>query len=120
MEYFILALKIIVGLSLLNVWLIQPQKQTKWRGGSATTIVEEFKAYGLPVWFCYVVGFLKVLFSLLLLASIYYESFGFISAIVLASLLTGSVAMHLKIQDPLFKSLPAFSFLIACLIIAFV
>jgi len=119
MEYFIIALKIIVGLSLLNVWLIQPQKETKWRGGSATSITEEFKVYGLPVWFCYVIGFLKVSFSLFLLASIYYPSFEFIAAIALASLLSGSVAMHLKIQDPLFKSLPAFSFLVACLIIAF-
>jgi len=30
--YVITALKIIVGLSILNVWLIQPKKTTKWRG----------------------------------------------------------------------------------------
>ena len=32
-DYISIALKIIVSLSILNVWLIQPKKPTKWRGG---------------------------------------------------------------------------------------
>ena len=46
-DYFIIALKVIVSFSILNVWLVQPKKPTKWRGGNATTIVEEFEVYGL-------------------------------------------------------------------------
>lgn len=120
MEYLIIALKLIVGLSLLNVWLIQPKKNTKWRGGSATTLIEEFKTYGLPTWSCYLIGTLKVALALLLILSIEYTQFEFFSAVGLAALLTGSIAMHLKIKDPLYKSLPAFIFLCFCWIIAIV
>ena len=45
MEYFIIALKLIVGLSLINVWIIQPKKKTKWRGGDSKTIIEEFRDF---------------------------------------------------------------------------
>jgi hypothetical protein len=120
MTYLITILKCIVGLSILNVWLIQNKKPTKWRGGDAKTIIEEFRVYGLPVWMCYTVGTLKVLLAIGLLASIQYPEIERISALGLAILLTGSVLMHLKIKDPLYKSFPAALFLTMCLIIAFV
>jgi hypothetical protein len=63
MDYLIIALQIIVGISILNVWLVQPQKETRWRGGDATTIFEEFKVYGLPEWSVYVIGGLKVILA---------------------------------------------------------
>ena len=47
LEYILIVLKIIVGVSIINVWLIQPNKPSKWRGGDATTIIEEFNVYGL-------------------------------------------------------------------------
>ena len=60
MNYILIGLKLIVGLSILNVWIINPKRATKWRGGNATNIVEEFHIYGLPTWLCFFVGFLKV------------------------------------------------------------
>ena len=42
-EYISIALKIIVCISILNVWLIQPKKATRWRGGEAKSILEEFE-----------------------------------------------------------------------------
>jgi hypothetical protein len=119
MEYFIIALKTVVAISLLNVWLRQYNQSTKWRGGDAATIKEEFEVYGLPFWMCYVVGFLKVGFSLTLLASIWYPQIDFIPAIGLSILLMGSIIMHLKIGDPPIKSFPAALFLIMSLVIAF-
>ncbi|CAM4403100.1 DoxX family protein [Zobellia nedashkovskayae] len=119
MDYLLIALQVIVALSILNVWLVQNKKPTQWRGGNATTIIEEFKVYGLPVWMCFVVGTLKILFALGLLAAIWYPSFREPSALGLAALLLGSIAMHLKIKDPIKKSLPAFIFLTMCLYIAF-
>ena len=119
MDYIIIGLKVIVGISILNVWLIQPKKATKWRGGNATTIVEEFKAYGLSETFCYVIGFLKVSLALLLLASIKFEVLTLIGSLGLAVLLLGSVAMHFKIKDELYKSFPAFLFILMNLVIAY-
>ena len=120
MNYFIFILQIIVGLSILNVWLLQKDKPTKWRGGNATTIVEEFQVYGLPVWMCYVIGTLKVVLAIALLAAIWIPVLKQPAALGLAILLSGSVLMHFKIKDPLMKSFPAFLFLSMCLIIAFV
>ncbi len=119
MNYFNYALQCIVAFSLLNVWLVQNKKATQWRGGNAKTIIEEFKVYGLPVWMCYVVGTLKVLLALGLLAAIWYPELKQASALGLSALLLGSIAMHLKINDPLKKSFPAFLFLCMCLYLAF-
>jgi len=118
-DYIVIALKIIVGLSILNVWLIQYKKPTKWRGGSAKTIVEEFKVYGLSKSFCYFIGFLKVTLAILLLASINFKILTLLSSIGLAVLLIGSVFMHIKIKDPLYKSFPAVLFILMNLIIVY-
>ena len=120
MEYIIIALQIIVALSILNVWLIQPKKPTRWRGGDAKTIVEEFQVYGLPKWFCYLIGTLKVSLAILLLVGIWYPVIRHYAAAGLAILLLGSIAMHIKIKDPWIKSLPAFVFMVLSLVIAFV
>ena len=120
MEYLRIGLQLIVGLSLLNVWLIQNKKPTRWRGGNAKTIIEEFKVYGLPVWSCYVVGFLKVSLSIVLLAGIFFPYLIQPAATGLAVLLLGSIIMHFKISDPLIKSFPAFLFLTMCLILIYI
>ena len=71
--YIIIGLKIIIGISILNVWLIQSNKHTKWRGGNATTIIEEFNVYGLSKSFYVAIYFLKVSLAILLLASIQFD-----------------------------------------------
>jgi hypothetical protein len=119
MNYILIALQCIVALSILNVWLIQNKKETPWRGGNATTIVEEFKMYGLPVWMCYLVGTLKVLLAIGLILAIWYPDLRQASALGLAALLLGSIVMHVKISDPVKKSFPAFLFFCMCLYIAF-
>ncbi len=119
MEIFIKVLQGIVGLSILNVWLIQYNKPTRWRGGDAKTILEEFKAYGLPSWFCYVVGTLKVVLAIMLIIAIWYPGLKLAAASGLALLLAGSVSMHFKINDPIIKSFPASLFLAMCIIIIF-
>ena len=117
MYYVIIVLKIIVSISLLNVWLIQKNKPTKWRGGNAQNIIEEFKVYGLPESLCYIVGVLKVGLALTLLISIWKNSLEDIAALGLMLLLLGSIIMHIKIKDPLFKSFPAALFLACCAVI---
>ena len=118
MEYLVIAFKLIVGLSVLNVWLVRSKKSTAWRGGDAKTITEEFKTYGLPGWMVYVIGSVKVGLALLLLAAIYYPGVASYAAYGIAFLMMGAVLMHLKIGDPLKKSFPAFLFLVLSLAIA--
>jgi hypothetical protein len=119
MEYITIALQLIVGLSILNVWLIQYNKPTQWRGGNASNIKEEFEVYGLPNWSCYVIGFLKVALAIALIVAIWFPQLVQPAALGLALLLAGSILMHLKIKDPIKKSFPAFLFLCICLYLTF-
>jgi len=117
MDYLIIALKLVVGLSILNVWLLNSKKPSIWRPGDAQNIFEEFELYGLSKTTCYVIGFLKVALALLLIASIWFGMLQMPSAIGLAVLLLGSIAMHFKVKDPIKKSFPAALFLVMCLLI---
>lgn len=111
MEYLTIVFQLVVGLSILNVWLVQYGKQTQWRGGNAITLKEEFEVYGLPTWSCYLIGFLKVVLAICLIAAIWFPQLLAPSALGLGVLLTGSIVMHFKIKDPIKKSFPAFLFL---------
>ena len=119
-DYISIILKIIVGISILNVWLIRPTKATKWRGGAAKTILEEFIVYGLSKQFCYFIGLLKVTLAIILLASIQFEALTLTGSIGLAVLLLGSISMHLKVGDKLIKSFPALLFLVLNLAITLI
>ena len=117
MYYFIIALKLVLGLSILNVWLLNSKKESIWRAGNAKNILEEFEVYGLSKNVCYIVGFLKVVLSLLLISSIWFAILQNPAAIGLAILLSGSIAMHFKVKNPIKKSFPAALFLAMCLAI---
>lgn len=119
MNYILILLQCIVAFSILNVWLLQNKKPSQWRGGNAKTIVEEFKIYGLPDWSFYGIGSIKIILALGLLAAIWFPVIRTPSAIGLSLLLAGSIAMHIKINDPIKKSFPAFALMTLCLIIAF-
>lgn len=117
LNYLIIAIKIFIFLSIMNVWFVRFNKSTPWRGGTASSMKDEFKAYGLSETMMYVVGFLKVLSATLLVVSIWVPELSTPAASVLAILMLGAIAMHIKVKDPLKKSFPAFSFLVLCLVI---
>lgn len=118
--YLTIALKIIVGVSILNVWLLRKNKATKWRGGAAKTILEEFQVYGFSKSFCYFIGFLKVSLAILLLASIQFKTLTLLGALGLSILLVGSIIMHIRVKDAWYKSFPAFLFIVMNLMIAYI
>ena len=99
--------QIVVALGLLNVWLLRFQRSTPYRGGNARSMREEFTAYGLPGWSPYVIGTLKVGSAVCLIAGLWLPYLVFPSALLVAVLMLGALAMHLKIRDPLKKSVPA-------------
>lgn len=118
-SFILIALKIIVGISIINVWTLQANKPTKWRGGNAQNIIEEFKYYGLSKNFCFLIGFLKISLAILLLASIKFTSLTVIASAGLAALLLGSIAMHIKVKDEWYKSFPAALFIVINTVIIF-
>lgn len=118
-KYLLIALKAFIFISIINVWFFRFSKPTPWRGKDAGSMKDEFTAYGLSPTLMYIVGGLKVLFAIGLLASIWYPEFAVPSALGMAVLMLGAVSMHIKVKDPLKKSFPAFSFLVLSLIIAY-
>jgi uncharacterized membrane protein YphA (DoxX/SURF4 family) len=111
--------QLVVGCGLLNVWLIRFKKATEYRGAQAKSMKEEFAAYGLPEWFCYVVGGLKIVSGILLISGIFVPGIAIYPAAVVSVLMIGALGMHWKVRDPLKKSLPAASVLALCLLIMF-
>ena len=109
--------QVIVALGLLNVWLLRFNKPTAYRGGKAVNLPGEFAVYGLPVWSCYLVGFLKVASAIALLAGLLYPAPVLPAALIVALLMAGALAMHVKVGDPFKKSVPALSVLALCVII---
>lgn len=120
LEILRVIIKIGIGVSILNVWLINRDKSTPWRGGSASSMQEEFATYGLNKTTMIVVGTLKSILAVLLLVSIFFEPLTFVGAAGIAVLMAGAISMHFKINDPLKKSIPAAIFLVLSLILLFI
>lgn len=100
-------LQLVVGLGLLNVWLVRRRSATSFRGGAAQTLKDEFAAYGLPGVVFYVVGALKIGAAIVLIAGVWFALPVREAAALVAALMIGALAMHLKVGDPPLKSLPA-------------
>lgn len=118
MEYFAIALQLVVALGILNVWILRPRKATPFRGGGAKNLREEFAAYGLPFWFMCVVGVVKVGLALALIAAIWFHPAAQPAAIGMGLLMLGAFVMHLKVKDPMKKALPSVAVLGMCAAIA--
>ena len=118
-EYVKIAAQITIALSIYNVWFFRFNKPTRYRGKNAETMKDEFISYGLPDYFVWLIGFLKVALATLLLIGIYINSLVFPASIGMAILMIGAIAMHIKVNDDIIKSLPATIFLILSLSVAF-
>lgn len=106
------ALQIVLALGLLNVWLLRSGNATSYRGGASTSLKEEFAAYGLPSWFFYLIGALKIGCAVALLVGLWQPSLIKPAAGLLVALMLGALAMHVKVSDPPVKSLPAMLMLV--------
>jgi hypothetical protein len=111
-------LQLIVALGLLNVWLVRIKKQSGYRGGEAKNLKDEFATYGLAPWVYFVVGGLKVCSAFALILGLWISSAAFVASILVAFLMLGAIAMHIKIQDPIKKSVPAILMLVMSLAIS--
>jgi hypothetical protein len=118
MEYFVIVLQLVVALGILNVWLLRRNKATAFRGGEAKNMREEFATYGLPFWFMFVIGVLKVGLAIALLAAIWVHSLAQPAALGMGLLMLGALVMHIKVKDPITKALPSIAVLAMCVAIA--
>lgn len=109
--YVVYIFQIIISIGLINVWLVRFHKPTKYRGGGAGNMQEEFAAYGLPKWFMYMVGAGKMLIATLLIVGFWVPVVVRPASALLVLLMIGALSMHIKVKDPIMKSLPALGML---------
>ncbi|MCX6599848.1 MAG: DoxX family protein [Acidobacteria bacterium] len=118
MQTIVMFFQVVVALGLLNVWLLRFNQSTAYRGGNARSMPEEFATYGLPSWSTYVVGALKVGAAICLIAGLWMPVLVLPAALLVSALMLGALAMHLKVNDPWKKSVPALSILLLCAVIS--
>jgi hypothetical protein len=114
-----LILQVIVAFGILNVWLLRSGSATPYRGAKARNLREEFATYGLPFPVMCLVGGIKVGLAVALLVGIWIPALVQPAAIGMGGMMLGAFAMHLKVRDPLVKSLPALGVLAMCVGIIF-
>ncbi len=117
MNSLIVILQIAIAMTILNVWLFRFNRPTPWRGGNATDMKQEFGVYGLPGWCVTVIGIFKITCAALLIAGVWIPEVTRFAAAGLGVLMLSAVAMHVKVKDPLRKSMPAVVLFILCLVV---
>ena len=117
MDFVVIFAKVIIFVAIINVWFFRFNKKTIYRGGNASSMKEEFAAYGLSESTMYIIGALKVLSALGLIVSIWVPMLTLPSAGMMAILMVGAILMHVKIKDSPKQSMPAAIFLLLSLFI---
>lgn len=118
MRTVMIVLQLTAALGLLNVWLLRFNRPTDYRGAEARSMIEEFRAYGLPPWFAYLIGSLKIGLALALIVGIWQPRLVLPAAAMICILMVGALAMHARIHDSLKKSAPALGMLLVCVAIS--
>ena len=83
-------LSVVVGLTVINVWLFRSGKSTSYRGGNASSLIEEFEVYGLSDYFL-TIGIIKVGLAILLILSLYFQKLERIVYVILALSMVASL-----------------------------
>ena len=111
-------LSVVVGLTVINVWLFRSNRSTSYRGGDAASLMEEFQVYGLEDYFL-IIGIIKVSLAIMLLLSLYFKKLSFFASSGIGIMMLVAVYMHINVGDELIKSMPASVMLASCLMIAY-
>jgi uncharacterized membrane protein YphA (DoxX/SURF4 family) len=97
--------------------VLRSAQGTAYRGGSAQTLRGEFAAYGLPDALFYIVGAIKVIAGVIMLAGLWWPLPVRAAAGAVVVLMVGAIMMHIRIKDPATKSVPAAILLMLCLVL---
>ena len=118
MNDLLLISQLVIALGIVNVWLFRASKPTNYRGGAAQNMAEEFRVYGLSTTCMKIVRAFKLLFAGLLVIGFWWPMLTLVGALGMASLMAAAVFMHMKVRDPVRKSLPAASLLVLSILVA--
>lgn len=115
LQYLSLAFKLIIFISIINVWFFRFNKPTPYRGGGAKSMKEEFEVYGFSTSVMYIIGALKVILAAALVASYWFADLSTPAAGGMGILMLGAIFMHFRANDPNIRSFPALLFFLLSL-----
>ena len=98
--FLVAILQIVTATSILFVWVVRYKN-----------IIQEFEQYNLPSWLRDVVGIFKLSFAIMLLIGIFDERFKIIGAGGLSLLMIAALITHLRVKNPIYKTLPSITLL---------
>ena len=100
-------LQVFVALVVFNVWTFRAEKPTKYRGGSATTLREEFMEFGLSKNIFMYTSLAKPMLAVALIVAIFFPIMTIPTALAMAFFMAAALLMHYRIRDKFVKFLPA-------------
>ena len=110
-------LQLIIGISIMVIWIFRTTVASSYRVGAAQTLSEEFIEAGFTEGVYQVMRILKPIFAFLLVIGIVYQPF-FIPCMTFTTLaMIGAVYAHVKVKDEIRKMIPAITLLMFCLIV---
>jgi hypothetical protein len=109
-------LQLVVGFSILVVWLIRSHVPTNFRVGDASTLKEEVSEVGLPDWFYDIIKIVKPIFAFFLLIGLIHSPLTLPCMAITAIFMVGAVWMHITAKDNFYKMIPALVLLVFCII----
>ncbi|NNF25907.1 MAG: DoxX family protein [Gemmatimonadetes bacterium] len=109
--------QLIIALGIVNVWVLRRERATAYRPAGAHNIREEFEQYGFPSWAPVAVGGAKLILAGLLIVGIFIPAVAAPAAVLMAALMVGAIGAHIKVGDPLKKSVPAAAMLLLSILV---
>ena len=100
-ETMITVCKVFLSVSLFFVWVVRYDSITK-----------EFDHYKLPEWFRDFVGILKLSFSVMILYN--NNELVMVGCMGIIVLMVGAIGTHIRVKNPLHKTIPAVTVLGLC------
>ncbi len=104
--------QVIIALGIVNVWVLRRSRPTPFRPAGANSLAEEFERYGLPSWARIAVGSTKLGLAGLLVVGLVVPAVTLPAAALMAVFMTGAIAAHVRVRDPLVKAAPALTMLV--------
>jgi len=103
-----------IGLWIWSVWSWRLRMDSSFRAVGAKNLLQEFQSYGYPAWVLKTVGAFKCSFASMLVLAIIYpmKLLTLVGASGIAILMSVAVFSHVRVKDPLTKSIPAAAMLI--------
>lgn len=110
-------LQLVIGTSILFVWLVRSNVPSNFRVGGANNLKEEVLEVGLPIIFYDVMRVVKPMFAFFLIVGLFYAPMTFPSMIVTTIFMLGALWMHIKAKDNFVKVIPALTLFGFCVFI---